>query len=74
MNRGREAIKAATEMGRALGLKQGAKVLRHLADTKGRVVGTNEIKEAAAAIERLAEEVDKAAKTTLNAHGATFEI
>lgn len=68
----KEIVKAATEMGRALGLQQAAKVLRAMADHKGRVVGTNEIKETAAAIERLAAEVDEKAKAVLNAHGGNF--
>lgn len=68
----KEIVKAATELGRAFGLKQGAKLLRSMADHKGRVVGTNEIKDAAATLEKLADEIDLKSRAVLNAHGGTF--
>jgi hypothetical protein len=64
-DRAHESVKAAIEMGRAVGLRQGAAVLRALADHKGRVVGTNALKSAAQALEEKAAEVDAKARETL---------
>ena len=63
----RELVRAATEMGRALGLRQGAKVFRAMAEESMRVVGTNDIKEAATAIEGMADEIDAKAKADIDA-------
>jgi hypothetical protein len=68
MERDREAVKAATEIGRALGMKQSAAILRELANHKRRVVGTGEIKAAALALEETAAEIDAKARTTLGLH------
>ena len=61
----RELVRAATEMGRALGLRQSAKVFRKMAEQSMRVVGTNDIKDAADAIERLADELDAKAQADI---------
>jgi hypothetical protein len=63
----RELVRAATEMGRALGLRQGAKVFRKLAEQSMRVVGTNDIKGAATAIEQMADELDAKARADIDA-------
>ena len=63
----RELVRAATEMGRALGLRQGAKVFRRMAEESMRVVGTNDIKDVADKIEQLADELDAKAKTDIEA-------
>lgn len=66
-----EAVKAATEIGRAAGLRQAAAVLRELANHKRRVVGTNEIKDCASAIEEKAAEIDAKARNTLGLQPVT---
>jgi hypothetical protein len=63
----RELVRAAAEMGRALGLRQGAKVFRKMAEESMRVVGTNDIKDVAAKIDQLADELDAKAKADIEA-------
>jgi len=56
---------ATADIGKASGLEAGAKVLRALADHKRRVVGTGELKNAAAALEEAAAELRQKATEAL---------
>lgn len=70
----RELIKAASEMGRALGIQQAARVVRKMADQSMRVVGTNELKELAASLEQLSDEIDaEARKSRDTVHAANTQ-
>lgn len=61
----RKVLNAVGDMGRASGLDAAAKLIAKLADHKGRVVGTNELKEAAAQLRGLAEELRSKARGDL---------
>ena len=50
----RELLKAVADIGRASGLEAAAKVLLAMADHKRRVVGTGELKAAAASLQECA--------------------
>jgi len=59
------ALRATAEIGRASGLEAAAKVLLALADHKRRVVGTAEIKAAAASLQECAAEIRAKAEATI---------
>lgn len=59
-------LEAAADLGRASGLSAAAKLLLKLVDGRMRVVGTGEIKEVAASLQALADELRSKSKDTLN--------
>lgn len=65
----RDALRALADHGRASGLEAAADVLLAIADPKRRVVGTGEIKAAAAALKENAAEVRARADRVLKAVG-----
>lgn len=60
-------LRALGEMGKAEGLLAGAKILHALSDRKSRVVGTNELKAAAASMVEVASELRKKAELEIAA-------
>ena len=62
-------LSATGELGRAAGIDAAAQVLEALADHKRRVVGTGEIKAAAAVLRRNAETIRARARKALGNNG-----
>lgn len=65
----RDALRALADQGRAAGLEAAAEVMLAMADHKRRVVGTGELKMAAAALKENAAEVRARADRVLKALG-----
>lgn len=59
-------LQAAADLGRANGIAAAAKVVAELANHKGRVVGTNEIRDLVAALNDKADALRREAKETLS--------
>lgn len=66
-------IKAMADIGRASGLEAAAKVILALADHKRRVVGTSELRAAAASLIECAADIRAKAKSTIGMNGKLKE-
>ena len=62
----KRVLQAAADLGKANGIAAAAKVIAELANHKGRVVGTNEIRDLVAALNAKADDIRAEAKSTLN--------
>lgn len=61
----KRVLQAAADLGRANGIAAAAKLVAELANHRGRVVGTNQIRELAAALTNKADELRAEAKRQL---------